>query len=135
MAQKPPAWARFDQAGQVPLMLSRDVNDSGVQDPSRDARVLAEQMVRQQQVAINRFVAVQRQQIEIGEKDIHNAWLPLDGVDVYYMHVQGLERMHYHVRPEAVVSEVPEQPVSGKPEFLTIPTMAGLAVEFFDGAT
>jgi hypothetical protein len=132
MPQKPPAWTRFDQAGQVPLMLSRHVDTSGVAIGSGDAVALAEQMIRSQQVAINRFVAQQRQQIELGEKDVHNARLPLDGVDVYYTQVQGLERMHYHIQPEAVS---PEERVYGKPEFLTIPIPNGLAVEFLDGAS
>jgi hypothetical protein len=137
MAQKPPAWARSDQAGQVPLMLSRSVSSAGVSPGSeQDANALAEQIVRQQQSAINKFVARQRQQIELGEKDVHNARLPLDGMDVYYTHVQGLERMHYHIRPEAVAPkpEAPERKPT-QPEFLTIEMPLGLAVEFFDGAS
>jgi hypothetical protein len=137
MPQKPPAWARFDQAGQVPLMLSRDVDTSRVADGSSNAHTLAEQMIRSQQTAINRFVALQRQQIELGNKDVHNARLPLDGMDVYYTQVQGLERMHYHVQPKAVeVAPELEKPKEyGEPEFLTISIPGGLAVEFFDGAS
>jgi hypothetical protein len=136
MAQKPPAWARSDQAGQVPLMLSRDVSSAGVSpDSGQDANTLAEQMVRQNQSVINRFVGQQRQQIELGEKDVHRAVLSLPGMDVYYTHTQGLERMHYHLRPEAAVPkpEAPEKQL-GQPEFLTIEIPIGLAVEFGAGA-
>jgi hypothetical protein len=139
MAQKPPAWTRPDQVGQVPLMLSRNIDTSKVVAGSGDAPALAEQIVRSQQVAINRFVALQRQQIELGNKDVHNARLPLDGMDVYYSQVQGLERMHYHIRPEArppepkLPVEAPEQ-VHGQPDFLIIEIPMGLAVEFLDGA-
>jgi hypothetical protein len=117
-------------------MLSRDVDASRVASGSSDAHMLAEQIIRSQQAAINKFVARQRQQIELGEKDVHNARLPLDGVDVYYTHVQGLERLHYHVQPElAAVPEKPEELAYGQPEFLTIPIPGGLAVEFSDGAS
>lgn len=137
MGQKPPAWARFDQAGQVPLMLSRTVDDSGVQDPSQSANVLAEQMVRQQQAAINKFVAIQRQQIELGDKDVHNAFLALDGMDVYYTHVQGLERMYYDIRPEAVapVSELeipPFQHIVDIPPPLEAGISFGVSFAFHD---
>jgi hypothetical protein len=135
MAQKPPAWTRFDQVGQVPLTLSQDIDTAGVPlDSGQDASVLAEQIVRGQQSIINRFVAQQRQQIALGEKDIHNASLSLDGMDVYYTHVQGLERMHYSIQPEAVVSEPKPEQVHGTPDFLAIEMPVGLAVEFLDGA-
>ena len=110
MSQKPPAWSNPEQTGQVPLMLSRDVDTTGVQPGSgADAYGLAEQIVRQNQPIINRFVAKQRQQIEIGgtAKDVHNAFLPMAGMDVYYTHVQGLERMHYHISPEAEAPVLP----------------------------
>jgi hypothetical protein len=118
MPQKPPAWAPFNQAGQVPLMLSRDISTSG---SGQDAHVLAEQIVRQHQPVINRFVAIQRQQIELGGKDIHRADLSLQGMDVYYSHVQGLERLHYHVNPVAeaprpALPEVPEPTIPAPPE-------------------
>jgi hypothetical protein len=157
MAQKPPAWARSDQIGQVPLMLSRDVNVVGVAPGSgQDAHTLAEQIVRQQQSVINRFVAKQRQQIEIGALDVHRAMLPLDGMEVYYSHVQGLERMHYHISPQAEALPTPEalkepevlerpipeilklpeeqkKPEPEQPNFLTIDIPCFLAVEFGDG--
>jgi hypothetical protein len=140
-------------------MLSRDIDTSKV-GAGINAYALAEQMVRSQQTAINRFVAVQRQQIELGDKDVHTARLPLDGVDVYYTHVQDLERLHYHVQPEAqpplealeelkvpIPPAVPEaeipalpeeekkKPEPGQPDFLTLDIPMGLAVEFFDGAS
>jgi hypothetical protein len=125
-------------------MLSRDIDMSKVAAGSGDVRTLAEQIVRSQQTAINRFVAVQRQQIELGERDVHNARLPLDDMEVYYTNVQGLERMHYHIRPKVPTPEpelepepeVPakEEQVHGTPDFLEVDIPIGLAVEFFDGA-
>ena len=148
MAQKPPAWTRFGQIGQVPLALSRDVDTTGVHPSSgQEAHTLAEQIVRDQQPIINRFVAKQRQQIEIGALDVHTAVLLLDGMDVHYSHVQGLERMHYHISPQAKAPEVPEpsvevkpeeapkKPELGQPDFLTIDIPCFLAIEFGDGAT
>ena len=124
MAQKPPAWTRSDQIGQVPLMLSRDVDSTGVAPGSgQSAHALADRIVRQQQPVIDRFVAQQRQQIELGSKDVHNAVLPLQGMDVYYSHVQGLERMHYHISPQAEAPEPApealEEPVA--PALLEVP--------------
>jgi len=129
-------------------MLSREVNAASVHPSSgQDANALADQMVRQQQAAINKFVARQRQQIELGEKDVHYARLPLPGIDVHYTQVQGLERLHYHISPEAearaplpepeALEELkPEGPKQlGQPDFLTVEIPFGLAVEFGDGAT
>jgi hypothetical protein len=115
--EKPPSWVPVDQhVGQVPLALSQDVHTAGVQPGSgQDAQSLASQIVRQNQPVINRFVAVQRQQVELGDKDVHNAVLPLQGMDVYYQNVQGLERVHYHISPQA---EAPQPP----PEQLEEPT-------------
>jgi hypothetical protein len=112
MAQKPPAWAPSSgRIGQVPLMLSRDVDATSVHPSSgQDANVLADEMVREHQPIINRFVAKQRQQIEISGRDVHNAMLPLPDMDVHYSHVQGLERMHYHISPQAEARE-PELPL------------------------
>ena len=108
-------------------MLSQDVDAAGVHPASgQDAHALAEQIVRQQQPVINRFVAKQRQQIEIGgaAKDVHNAFLPLDNMDVYYSHVQGLERMHYPISPEAEAPQpLPEIPI---PEELKVPEISKL---------
>ena len=140
-------------------MLSRDVDSTGVAPGSgQDAHTLADQIVRQQQPVINRFVAKQRQQIELGEKDIHNAALPLDGMDVHYSFVPGLERMHYHISPQAEAPvpeaqaleelkvptppevpealEPPEEPRKQPehPDFLTVEIPCFLAVEFGDGA-
>jgi hypothetical protein len=112
--QKPPAWSPVDQqVGQVPLMLSRDIDTTGV-PPGQDANALATQIVKEQQSVINRFVAKQRQQIEIGQRDIHNAVLPLPQMDVYYQYVAPLERMHYHITPQA------EEPVP-QPEPVELP--------------
>jgi hypothetical protein len=123
MVQKPPAWSRSDAAGQVPLMLSRVVDTTGVAPGSgHDPFMLAERMIRQQQPAIDRFVAKQRQQIEISGTDVHRSALPLPGIDVNYSFVQGLERMHYRISPEAeapVPPELPpptEEPVPKAPE-------------------
>ena len=145
MAQKPPAWSQFAGAGQVPLMLSRNVDTAGVHPSSgQDPIVLAEQMVREQQATINKFVARQRQQIEISGVDVHNARLPLPGIDVHYSHVQGLERMHYHISPEAEARVPVQEKLAEKYEeekeyeelnFLTVDIPFGLAVEFFDGAS
>jgi hypothetical protein len=162
MGQKPPAWTRSDQQiGQVPLALSQDVDTTGVHPGSgQDAHALADQIVRQQQSVINRFVAKQRQQIEIGALDVHKAVLPLDGMEVYYSHVQGLERMHYHISPQAEALQpkpealeepevkvlerpIPEvleppkeeqKPELEQPDFLAIDIPCFLAVEFGDGA-
>ena len=110
MPEKPPAWTPSDGTiGQVPLQASYDVDPVGA--PGVDANVLAAKIVRDQQPIINRFIKVQRQQIEIGQRDVHRAMLPLPGMDIYYQYVAGLERMHYHVNPEAeVLPEQPEQP-------------------------
>jgi hypothetical protein len=86
-------------------------------------------------VAINKFVARQRQQIELSGTDIHQARVPLPGMDVHYNYVQGLERLHYHVSPEAQARPLPEEKpakVLGQPDFLTVDIPYGLAVEFFD---
>jgi hypothetical protein len=118
MAQKPPAWTRSDAIGQVPLMLSRDVDATSVHPSSgRNADILADEIIREHQPVINRFVAKQRQQIEISGRDVHNAVLPLPDMDVHYSHVQGFERMHYHISPQAEALK-PEPPL----EELKIPT-------------
>ena len=160
--EKPPSWVPVDQhVGQVPMALSRDVDTAGVHPASgQNASELATKIVRENQPVINRFVAMQRQHVELGEKAIHNSVLALQGMDVYYQNVQGLERMHYHISPQAEAPEQPEQLEEAKlpvppvqelpeppeeklpppeekktePEFLTIDMMLGLAVEFGDRA-
>ena len=92
------------------MVLTRDINTTGVAPGSEaNATALAEGIVQQNQSAINRFVGVQRQQIEISDKAVHRAVLALDGMNVYYTNVQGLERMHYNIRPEAEARPPPEE--------------------------
>ncbi len=133
MAQKPPAWTRSDgQIGQVPLMLSQDVDVPVSVGPTQDPNKLAEQIVRQNQPVINKFIAQQRQQIQIGGQDVRNAALPLEGMVLYYNYVQGLERLHYHISPEVEVPplpkleipeiEIPTPPQVSEPEVPEIPT-------------
>jgi hypothetical protein len=84
------------------MALSQSVNATGVDPASgQDAGTLASQIVKENQPVINRFVAVQRQQVEIGGMDVQRAVLPLPGMDVYYRNVHGLERMHYNISPQA----------------------------------
>lgn len=106
--ERPPAWVPVDQSvGQVPIGITQDVDNTHVSPKSgQDAHTLAAQIVRENQPLINRFVAVQRQQVELAEKDIHNSVLPLRDMTVYYQNVGGLERMHYHINPK--VDEPPE---------------------------
>ncbi len=114
-------------------MLSQDVDVPAVGPASgQDANKLAEQIVRQNQPVINRFIAQQRQQIQLGGQDVRNAALPLDGMVLYYNYVQGLERMHYHISPEVEVTpllksetpevEIPTPPTVEEPEAPEIPT-------------
>lgn len=110
----PPSWVPVDQhVGQVPIRITRDVDSASISPkPETDVNALAKQIIRDNQPIINRFVAVQRQQVEVGEKDVHNNVLPLKDLTVYYQNVQGLERMHYHVSPkveEPAEVKIPEQ--------------------------
>ena len=105
--EKPPAWVPVDQhVGQVPIVISGDIDQVGIppssgQDPNR----LANQIIRENQPVINRFVAMQRQQVEVGEKDFHSSVLPLKDLDVFYQNLLGVERLHYHVTPK--IEEAP----------------------------
>jgi len=102
MPDKPPAWSPFGEAGQVPIAVSQDVDSTGVAPNSgQDAHALAAQIVRQELPVIFRFIANQRQQIELSGRDIRKATLPLPDLDVHYSYIQGLERMHFHVSPRA----------------------------------
>lgn len=119
--ERPPGWVPVDQSvGQVPLKITSDVDSASISPkPDQDIHALAAQIIRDNQPIINRFVAVQRQQVELGEKDVHNNVLPLVGLTVYYQNVQGLERMHYHVTPqveEPAAIKVPEQEEVKPPE-------------------
>ena len=111
--ERPPSWVPVDQhVGQVPIVITAGVDGSNVSPKAQqDINALAKQIVRDNQPIINRFVAMQRQQIEIGEKDIHNNVLPLKELTVYYQNVGGLERMRYHIAPKVdAPPEVPEPP-------------------------
>jgi hypothetical protein len=98
--------------------MSQGVDLSSVQPNSElDAHKLIAEIVWKNQPLINRFVSVQRQQFELGDKDlIRNAVLPLPDMTVYYQNVQGLERMHYHIAPkfEAPPEKEPEPPAEVK---------------------
>lgn len=95
--------------GQTPLVIDQAINSAGVSPKAtQDIHALAKQIIRDNQPIINRFVSVQRQQVELGEKDIHSNVLPLRDLTVYYQNVGGLERMHYHISPK--VEEPPEKP-------------------------
>jgi len=123
MPEKPPSWSPFGEVGQVPIAVSQDVNTAGV-DPSsgQDAHSLASQIVRQQLPVIFRFIANQRQQIEISGRDIRKATLPLEDMDVHYSYIQGLERMHFHVSPRAGPPTPPEeQLLVGEPTLPEVP--------------
>ena len=108
--ERPPSWVPSDQStGQVPIVITEDVDATHVSPKSpQDVHKLATQIVRENQPLINRFVAVQRQQVELGEKDLHKNTLPLKDLTVYYQNVGGLERMHYHIKPK--FEEPPEAP-------------------------
>jgi hypothetical protein len=113
--EKPPAWVPIDQhVGQVPIIISGDIDQVGVPPSSgQDPNKLANQIVRENQPVINRFVAMQRQQVEIGEKDFHSSILPLKDMDVFYQNILGIERLHYHITPkieEPLPPVVPDQP-------------------------
>ena len=117
--ERPPGWVPVDQGvGQVPMPITTSVDGANV-PPPQDANKLATEIIRQNQPIINRFVAVQRQQIGIGGLDVHSSILPLKDMTVYYSYVQGLEKMHYHLAPQAEAApEVPEplaQPEEPKP--------------------
>ena len=109
--EKPPAWVPVDQhVGQVPIIISGDIDPIGVPPTSgQDVNKLANQIVRENQPVINRFVAMQRQQVELGEKDFHSSVLPLKDLDVYYQNLLGIERLHYHITPKI---EEPEPPAA-----------------------
>jgi outer membrane biosynthesis protein TonB len=100
--EKPPAWVPVDQqVGQVPIIISGDIDQVGVPPSSgQDPNKLANQIVRENQPVINRFVAMQRQQVEVGEKDFHSSVLPLKDMDVFYQNLLGIERLHYHITPK-----------------------------------
>ena len=112
--ERPPSWVPVDQhVGQVPLAITTDVDSSSiVPRPELDINALAKQIVRDNQPIINRFVAVQRQQVELGDKDIHNNVLPLRDLTVYYQNVGGMERMHYIISPKV---EAPPEKVAEPP--------------------
>jgi hypothetical protein len=99
------------------MALSQSINATGVSPASgQDAGTLASQIVKENQPVINRFVAVQRQQVEIGGMDIQRAVLPLQNMDVYYRNVHGLERMHYNISPQAEGPRPPpEVPAAPEP--------------------
>jgi hypothetical protein len=105
------------------MALSQSVNATGVDPASgQSPTTLASAIVKENQPVINRFVAVQRQQVEIGGMDIQRAVLPLPGMDVYYRNVHGLERMHYNISPQAEgprpppeVPKAPEPPPPAAP--------------------
>jgi len=123
MPEKPPSWSPFGEVGQVPIAVSQDVNTAGV-DPSsgQNAHALAQQIVRQQLPVIFRFVANQRQQIELSGRDIRKATLPLEDLDVYYSYILGLERLHFHVSPRAEPPIPPgEQFLLEEPTFPEVP--------------
>jgi hypothetical protein len=107
--ERPPGWVPVDQhVGQMPMVITSDFNPAGV--PSDvNPRPLADQIVRQNQPVINRFVSIQRQQIEVGGLDIHSSVLPLKDMSVYSSYVQGREKMHYHVTPQVEVLPEPPQ--------------------------
>jgi hypothetical protein len=121
--ERPPSWVPVDQGvGQVPMPITTAVDSSNVAPP-QDANRLATEIIRQNQPVINRFVSVQRQQIEVGGLDIHSSILPLRDMTVYYSYVQGMEKMHYHLAPQAeaaselpATQEVPETPGPPTPE-------------------
>jgi hypothetical protein len=107
--QNPPAWTPSDgEIGQVPIAVTQDVDTTGV-PADQNAHALAEQIVRDNQPAISRFVKNQRQQIEIGHETVRRAVLPLDKMDVYYQYVAPFERMHYHISPEVETPVAPEE--------------------------
>ena len=114
--EKPPAWVPVDQhVGQVPIVISGDIDPIGapltsIQDPNK----LANQIVRENQPVINRFVAMQRQQVEVGEKDFHSSVLPLKDMDVFYQNLLGVERLHYHITPK--IEEPPPPAVQDQPD-------------------
>lgn len=114
--EKPPGWVPVDQhVGQVPIAISGDVDQVGVPPSSgQDPNKLANQIVRENQPVINRFVAMQRQQVEIGEKDFHSSVLPLKDMDVFYQNLLGVERLHYHITPK--IEETPPPAVSDQPD-------------------
>jgi hypothetical protein len=112
--ERPPSWVPVDQGlGQVPMPITTSVDSSNVAPP-QDANRLATEIIRQNQPVINRFVSVQRQQIEIGGLDIHSSILPLRDMTVYYSYVQGMEKMHYQLAPQAEAA--PEIPQPAAPE-------------------
>ena len=91
------------------MAVTQNVDLSGVPaSATADATRLASEIVRQNQPVINRFVKVQRQEIETGGLDVHSSVLPLKDMSVYYSYVQGLEKMHYHLTPQ--VEAPPEIP-------------------------
>lgn len=114
--EKPPAWVPVDQSvGQVPIIISGDIDQVGVPPSSgQDPNKLANQIVRENQPVINRFVAMQRQQVEVGEKDFHSSVLPLKDMDVFYQNIMGIERLHYHITPK--IEEQPPPAVSDQPD-------------------
>lgn len=107
--ERPPSWVPIDQGvGQVPMSVTTSIDGANVAPP-QDPQKLATDIIRQNQPVINRFVAVQRQQIGVGGLDVHSSILPLKDMTVYYSYVQGLEKMHYHLAPQAEAPpEVPE---------------------------
>lgn len=85
---------------------------------------------------INRFVAKQRLNYDIGNVAIQNARMSVDGLDVSYTNQFGRETLTYTAHPVStqpqpveVVEEIPQ------PEFLTYENPELIAVLFFDGAT
>lgn len=129
--ERPPAWVPVDQGvGQVPMPITTDVDGSNVAPP-QDPQKLASEIIRQNQPVINRFVKVQRQEIEVGGLDIHSSILPLKDMTVYYSYVQGMEKMHYHLAPQAeappelptpsVEEEAPKPPPPGEPPEVSRP--------------
>jgi hypothetical protein len=119
--ERPPGWVPVDQGvGQVPMPITTSVDGSNVAPP-QDANKLATEIIRQNQPVINRFVKVQRQEIELGGLDVHSSILPLKDMTVYYSYVQGLEKMHYHLTPQAEAA--PELPtVQEEPGIPSAPT-------------
>jgi hypothetical protein len=117
--------------GQVPMSITTSVDASNVASP-QDANKPATEIIRQNQPVINRFVSIQRQQIEIGGLDIHSSILPLKDMSVYYSYVQGREKMHYHIapqveaapeipQPEALPEEAPKPPTPEEPPEVSRP--------------
>lgn len=108
--ERPPGWVPVDQGvGQVPMPITTSVDGANVAPPA-DPQKLATEIIKQNQPVINRFVKVQRQEIELGGLDVHSSILPLKDMTVYYSYVQGLEKMHYHLTPQAEAAPEVSQP-------------------------